>query len=282
MAKLIDPISGQILEQKSEQQKISIVVPVYCGSKTLVELIRRIQRVFSHALKAYDHEVILVDDNSPDNSFDVMTELSTSFEHVKSIKLSKNFGQQNATYCGMHYATGNIIVTMDDDLQHAPELLAKLINRLSSTTDLVYGVFTERHDGKHRSLGSKLTANFFWKRYKNLNGKRVSSFRVFRSALNDRVLGNQNGFVYISCLLLSKCNTIENVQIPYTPRGQGQSNYNMVKLVKLFLNLYKTYGPLNKEFKSWARLSARFTTRSSEKMNCSFIVQSTINLTCKN
>jgi len=225
---------------------ISIIVPVYCGANTITHLLPRIEGVFKRSLKNYRYEVIFVDDCSPDNSYDVIYELSRNNDNVLGFRLKNNVGQQNATYCGMHHAQGDIIVTLDDDLQHEPELIPVLLSKLSGDTKLVYGVFNERADGRHRKWGSKLTAQFFKQMFKNLGENRVSSFRLFTKSINERVIGQKYGFVYISCLLLSECGDVDNVVIPFTPRTNGRSNYNLVKLLKLFSKLYLNYGPLRK------------------------------------
>ena len=228
---------------------ISIIVPVYRGGDTLEALLSRIVKVFRTSLKNQLYEVIFVDDCSPDESYKVIEKLSSAHDHVHGIGLSKNAGQQNATYCGMHFAKGDVIVTMDDDLQHEPELLPVLLAKLNDNTDLVYGVSIERTDGRYRKLGSKLTAQFFKHMFKNLGSCRVSSFRVFKKHLNEHVIDQKTGFVYISCLLLSKCRGVENVLIPFTPRVYGRSNYNYKKLIDLFMKLYLNYGPLNRMYK---------------------------------
>ncbi|GKT34714.1 glycosyltransferase, partial [Aduncisulcus paluster] len=143
--------------------------------------------------------MILVDDFSPDDSWKAILELAETNPRVRGIRLSKNYGQQNATYAGLHYASGEVIVTLDDDLQHEPEHIPSLIDALQNEeTDLVYGVFSTRQDGEHRALGSKLTAYFFKKRFKVLAGQRVSSFRAFRASVKNAVIGKESGFVYIS------------------------------------------------------------------------------------
>lgn len=228
---------------------ISVVVPVYCGSKTLPELVRRISHVLERVYKDQNYEIILVDDHSPDNSFEVISDLAVKYEHVFGIQLSKNFGQQNATYCGLHYSKGEVVVTIDDDLQHEPELIPSLVRKLSGDVDLVYGVFVERHDGEHRKMGSKLTAEFFKRNYPVLSGKRVSSFRVISGALRDDVREKETGFVYLSCLLLNECTGVDNVLIPFTPRAEGRSNYNLSRLLKLFLKLHVNYGMLGPVYK---------------------------------
>jgi len=257
---------------------ISIIVPVYCGSKTLPDLMQRINQVMNRAYKQHGYEIILVDDNSPDNSFDVIKNLASTYVNIRGIRLSRNFGQQNATYCGLHYATGDVVITMDDDLQHEPELLPGLIRKLNGDLDLVYGVFVERQDGEYRRLGSKLTGGFFRRSYPVLKGCRVSSFRVFTGNLKNKIIGKEYGFVYLSCLLLDECSGVDNVRIPFTPRVEGRSNYNFMKLFKLYLRLQLNYGVLGKMYKNTLKTkepcfevretveSIRFSRQSSENL----------------
>lgn len=219
-------------------------MPVYCGEETLGPLVDRIASTMERLRPFDSFEIILVDDCSPDGSYDVIKRLAEALPYVIGVRLKENIGQQNATYCGMHEARGRMIVTLDDDLQHEPELVPALLERLESGADLVYGVFTQRADGAHRKWGSKLTACFFASMFKQLKDHRVSSFRAFSRELCEQVKGQETGFVYVSCLLLSKNPVVDNVLIPFVPRAHGRSNYSLKKLLKLFLKLYVHYGPL--------------------------------------
>jgi len=224
---------------------ISIIVPVYCGAKAINELHRRIDITIQKHPDFGGYELIFVDDFSPDNSFQVIQDLCLISKSVVGVGLSENFGQQNATYAGLHFASGDIIITMDDDLQHEPELIPSLVKRLDDKTDLVYGVFVSRQDGEYRKLGSKVTGQFFKRNFKVLQGNRVSSYRVIRKSLRDKIINTECGFVYLSCVLLEKCRGVGNVCIPFTPRAEGRSNYNFKKLLKLFVRLNLNYGLLS-------------------------------------
>ena len=103
----------------------SIVVPVYNSEKTLEELYTRIRDVFDHTMKE-NFELILVDDSSRDNSYEVMEKLHKADSRVKIIQMAKNFGQHPALLCGFSFAKGDFIITMDDDLQHRPEEIPKM------------------------------------------------------------------------------------------------------------------------------------------------------------
>ncbi len=232
---------------------LSIVVPVYCGGKTLQELVKRIDDTMINGLNNQAYEIILVDDKSPDESFKVIKDLCRRHENVVGIQLKKNYGQQNATYCGLYYASGDVVITMDDDLQHDPHHIPSLLCQMKAGRDLVYGVFETRDDGFCRQIGSKLTARFFKRKYKALKGLRVSSFRAIQRSLIDRILtetcvDEEKSFIYLSCLLLEKSNGVSNVILPYSERKEGSSNYNLFKLAKLYLKLQAYYGHLSPLF----------------------------------
>ena len=113
----------------------SIVVPVYNSEKTLEELYTRIRDVFDHTMKE-NFELILVDDSSRDNSYEVMEKLHKADSRVKIIQMAKNFGQHPALLCGFSFAKGDFIITMDDDLQHRPEEIPKMAAAINERDDV--------------------------------------------------------------------------------------------------------------------------------------------------
>lgn len=229
-------------------EKISIVIPVYNSSTSLKHLNEEIDSCFSSA--QYEVEKIFVDDMSTDNSVELICEIARSKENIhkiKMIRLKKNSGQQNALFCGLHYASGEYIVTMDDDLQHKAEDIMPMIDRLKEGIDLVYGVHKEA-SATVRSAGSKLTGYFFRNNFPALMGKRVSSFRAFKRESLGAVLECQYAFIYLSALLLKKIKSVENIEIEKRERVYGQSGYNLRKLITLFIKLNYYYGSLIPEF----------------------------------
>ncbi len=229
-------------------EKISIIIPVYNSESSLTVLNDEIDACFSD--HDYLVEKIFVDDASRDNSFMLLESLAVSANNlhtIKIIRLKINAGQQNALFCGLHYATGDYIVTMDDDLQHDISYVKKMINLLQSGIDLVYGVH-QNSEIEIRSIGSKLTGYFFRKTFPILDGKRVSSFRAFNKSSLQSVLQCQYKFIYLSALLLKSVKTIENIEIVKRERRYGQSGYSLNKLIVLFLKLNYYYGNFVPEF----------------------------------
>ena len=134
---------------------ISVVIPVYKSQATLPELVRRLDSVLSGLAEAY--EVILVNDDSPDASWEAITKLAGQYACVRGIDLMRNFGQHNATLCGLRQARYEVIVTMDDDLQHPPEEVHFLLEKLGEGYDVVYGFPKKPPHAWWRILGSVLT-----------------------------------------------------------------------------------------------------------------------------
>ena len=113
----------------------SVVVPVYNSEHTLGELYTRLEKVFRETLKE-DFELILVDDGSKDRSYEIMTELREKDHRVRIIQMARNFGQHPALLCGFAHVKGEFVVTMDDDLQHQPEELPKMVRTMQERPDV--------------------------------------------------------------------------------------------------------------------------------------------------
>jgi len=223
---------------------ISIVIPVYNSSESLYEINNEINKFFNKT--NYQFEKIYVNDASSDGSHNVLRRIALKFnemERTKVINLKKNVGQQNAIFCGFKYASGDYIVTMDDDLQHNINYLLSMIKRLECGSELVYGVCDTQakknnyRDFDIRAFGSNLTGRFFKSNFKSLSGKRVSSFRAFDKKLLPLILSCQYKFVYISAIMLNYTSKVENITINKRSRTYGKSGYNIKKLVILFFKL---------------------------------------------
>ncbi|MFP4020443.1 MAG: glycosyltransferase family 2 protein [Halanaerobium sp.] len=221
---------------------ISIVVPVYRGENSLAELYLEIKK--AAALNDFKFELIFIDDQSPDRSFQKILELHNQDSRVKGIRLAQNFGQQNAIFCGFNYAAGDYIVTMDDDLQHRPEDIALLYQKIKEGYDVVYAIPEERAYSCYRRLGSKLT-NWLFDLITPKNDEiRVSSFRIITAEMLKKITASDKSFIYLSAIILKEKPEIANVYTRHKKRKYGHSNYNFFKLLKLFLKLYIYYGRL--------------------------------------
>ena len=191
----------------------SVVVPVYNSEHTLQELYTRLEKVFREVIKE-EFELILVDDGSKDRSFEVMQELRAKDNRVRIIQMARNFGQHPALLCGFAHVKGDFVVTMDDDLQHQPEELPKMINvmRERDDVDAIIASYEGRQHGFIRKLGTKFSV---WATSKML-GKdpdlQITSYRLIRRFLVDAMVKTNTYLPQIGNLLVLTSNRIINVQ----------------------------------------------------------------------
>jgi undecaprenyl-phosphate 4-deoxy-4-formamido-L-arabinose transferase len=194
----------------------------------------------------------MVDDNSSDQSYQKIVKLSQQDKRVKGIQLKENFGQQNAIFCGFNFAAGDYIVTMDDDLQHQPSDIALLLNKIKEGYDVVYAIPRMRAYSFYRRLGSRLTNWLFNLITPKKEGLRVSSYRIITREILTKITATKKSFIYLSAIILKEKPEIANIYTDQKQRKYGESNYNFLKLLKLFLKLFIYYGelPFLKYFRS--------------------------------
>ncbi|HSO35800.1 MAG TPA: glycosyltransferase family 2 protein, partial [Labilithrix sp.] len=220
--------------------KISVAIPVYNSTKTLEPLVSRL----IVAIEEMGHvaEIVCVDDHSPDGSWAVLTELKASRPQMKIARLAKNSGQHNAVLCALTLTTGDIVVTMDDDLQHPPEEVPKLVRAVEAGPELVIGAYegTKKHSALRNAGGGIVDATL--RRIFHLDRTvELTSFRAMTRSLVDRVKNTYTAYPYITALLLSHSGSFANVTVRHEPRKEGRSNYTTAKSLKLALNLILTY-----------------------------------------
>ena len=210
----------------------SVVVPVYNSEHTLQELYTRLEKVFRETIKE-EFELILVDDGSRDRSFAVMQELREKDPRVKIIQMARNFGQHPALLCGFAHAKGEFIVTMDDDLQHQPEELPKMINVMKERddVDVIIASYEGRKHNLIRKLGTKLSV---WATSKMLGNPnlQITSYRLIRRFLVEAMLKTNTYLPQIGNLLVLSSNRIINVPVQHAARAYGKSGYSFRRLVK--------------------------------------------------
>ena len=222
--------------------KYSVVIPIYNSSGTLKELCRRIDAVFLDLDAPY--EIIMVDDGSQDESWQVMEKIQKENPNVKIIQLMKNFGQHNAILCGLGYISGDFVITIDDDLQNPPEEIPKLIKRIGQEYDAVFGALRKKKDTKFKTLASKIIQRFNVFIFKKPKHLKVSSFRIFTRELCDQIKQFKTPYPYITGMILSLTDNIENITVEHDKRKYGKSTYKISKLFKLAFNLVINYTSL--------------------------------------
>src|SRR4029077_3652551 len=209
--------------QGRERHSISVVTPVYNGEGSVAELCRRLDEVLPQI--ALEHEIILVNDGSRDRSWDVISELSSRYPAVRGFNLMRNYGQHNALLCGIRAAKYEVIVTMDDDLQHSPEEIPRLLTQLEQGFDVVYGAPKKEQHGFMRALASRITRLALGSAIGMDLAKNVSAFRVFRTQLREAFAGYQTPFVSIDVLLTWATTRFTAIPVDFQPRYSGSSTY---------------------------------------------------------
>lgn len=209
---------------------VSVVVPVYRSQATLHELHQRLSQALSETGLGY--EIILVDDASPDDSWSIMKELRQTDERVKIIQHMRNFGQHQALLCGMAHSCGEIIITMDDDLQHPPEEIPKLLNALQEDDeiDAVLGAYNVKRHNVFRNLATGLLVSITNWVFQNDRSLPITSFRAIRWAVVEQMLLDQSIYPRINFMLLGITNRIQGVPVRHEPRKHGNSTYSLRRL----------------------------------------------------
>lgn len=220
---------------------LSVVIPVYRSADTLRPLVERLVRVLDDLGREY--EIIFVDDGSPDNAWEALCALQGSYaERIVAIQLMRNYGQHNALMCGLRHSRGKYILTMDDDLQHPPEEIPKLLKAIeSSEWDLVYGSYDSKKHRAGRNIGSAL-ANVFFKLVFRCSVA-FTSFRIIRRELLDSIFSYSLNFTYIDGLLAWNTQRVGQVNVKHDFRS-GRSSYSLRKLIVLMLNLFTNFSLL--------------------------------------
>jgi glycosyltransferase involved in cell wall biosynthesis len=219
----------------SSRHSISVVTPVYNGEASIAELCRRLSELLPRI--ATEYEIILVNDGSCDRSWEIILELSSRFATVRGLNLMRNYGQHNALLCGIRAAKYDLVVTIDDDLQHPPEEIPRLLEQLEQGFDVVYGApAVERHPPL-RALASRITRLALGTAIGSDLARNVSAFRVFRTQLREAFAGYQTPFVSIDVLLTWATTRFAVISVVFQPRHSGASNYTFTKLLRHALDM---------------------------------------------
>jgi len=218
---------------------VSVVIPVYRSEKTLDALIERLGKALPSFADSY--EVVLVNDGSPDDSWGTIERLARSHPWVRGIDLMRNYGQHNATLCGIRTARYDVICTMDDDLQNPPEEMPKLLAKLNEGYDVVYGVARKRQQVWWKNLFSVLVKRAIGYVMGLRTVRDIGAFKVFRSSLLKASEEFNSPDVLVDVLLSWGTNRFAAVTVEESPRAVGHSNYNLLKLIKVSLLVLTSY-----------------------------------------
>ncbi len=219
---------------KNETPVISFVSPVYKAEKMLGKLVGEIQKVILEINQPY--EIILVDDRSPDKSWEVMKAISDKFQEVKSVRLSRNFGQHPAIMAGLSLAKGEWIVVMDCDLQDQPKEVVKLYNKAKEGFDVVLAKRKNRQDGYLKKASSiifsKIYGYFTDTKYDN----EVANFGIYHKKVIKSIIEISDSIKFFPLFVKFVGYNTTSIIVEHAPREEGNSSYSMTKLVSLAFN----------------------------------------------
>lgn len=227
---------------ESPAEGLSVVIPCYRSGATLPELVRRLVPALTGT--SAQHEVILVIDGSPDDTWQVARALADQHPAVRAIALSRNYGQHNALLAGIRSARFDRIITMDDDLQHRPEEISTLVDALTPDLDLVYGVPAVEEHGAFRSFASRNVKGLMTLGLGITDARSISAFRIFRTRLRDGFVGLDGPHASIDVALSWATTNTDDTMVHMDHRTTGRSNYSFRLLVKHALNTMLGYSTL--------------------------------------
>ena len=214
---------------------ISIVIPTFNAENNIRKLYLDIKSNLE--VKKIKFECIFVDDASKDNTWLEIKSISNEFQNISAYRLSKNFGQQNATLLGVRKAKENLVLTMDDDFQHPPNEIFKLLDTMDENTDIVYGVPVEEKRNLFRNISS-IFSKIFFKNLLNLEyARKINSFRLFRKKLIENLNEFNSPVVDIDAILSWTTDKVRSVEIENNKRMQGKTGYNIFNLINYFFNM---------------------------------------------
>ena len=234
--------------------ELSVVIPVYGSARVLPELVARLEPVLRD-LAQERFEVVFVHDCGPDDAWRVLRELGADRPWVRALDLRLNAGQHNAVMAGLRHASGRIIVTMDDDLQHDPADIPKLVAAIRAGADVCYASFRERQHRAWKVLGSGLNdivARFLLRKPKGLY---LSPFRAMVSGVRDEVVRYGGPQPYVDGLILTATRRIASVTVEHHARYAGESGYSLRKSISLWLKMATNFSIAPLRLASWVGMS---------------------------
>lgn len=221
-------------------KKISYIIPCYKSENTIKTVIDEIISTMENNSE-YNFEIILVSDNSPDNVFEIIKLESKDNNFIKGIKLAKNFGQHAALMAGYRNAIGEIIISLDDDGQTPANEAFKLVEKLENGYDVVYASYNEKKHNILRNFGSKINDIMSEKLISKPKNLKVSSFFCAKRFVIDEMIKYDKPYPYLLGLVFRTTHSIGNVNVNHRERTVGKSNYNLKKLVSLWMNGFTAF-----------------------------------------
>ena len=219
--------------------KVSFVIPCYRSSKTIGGVVNEIESTMAQL--AYEYEIILVNDSSPDDTFAVISALAEADGHITAVDLAKNFGQHAALMCGIRHSSGDVLVCLDDDGQTPADEVGKLLEKIEAGYDVVYASYDHKQHSGFRNFGSRVNA---WMTEIMLGKPRdlsMTSYFAIKRFIVDEMLKYKNCFPYLDGLILRCTRRIRTVPVQHRARMEGSSGYTLGKLFALWMDGFTAF-----------------------------------------
>lgn len=226
--------------EESMSKLVSFVIPCYRSEQTIGGVVEEINSTMAD-LPQYTYEIILVNDASPDNTFETIRDLCRKQSNICGINLAKNFGQHAALMAGFHYVHGEIVVCLDDDGQTPANEVGKLLNGIEEGADVVYARYAAKQHSAFRNFGSKvneLMTRVMLGKPKELY---ISSYFAAKRFVVEEMTRYQNPYPYVIGLVLRSTKKIINVEVTHREREVGTSGYTIGKLLNLWFNGFTAF-----------------------------------------
>lgn len=223
--------------------KVSFVIPCYRSELTLEAVVKEIQDKMA-TMADYEYEIILVNDCSPDDTFGVIRKLCSLHKNIIGVNHAKNFGQHAALMAGFHFASGDVIVCLDDDGQTPANEVDRLLDKINEGYDVVYAEYEHKQHSGFRNWGShvnKVMTEVMLNKPKELY---VSSYFAARRFIVDEMLNYKGAYPYVIGLVLRSTKNICNVKVNHRERMEGESGYSLKKLLALWMNGFTSFSIL--------------------------------------
>lgn len=225
---------------------ISFVIPCYGSEHTIENVVKEIKDTVQSkndelGIQKYDYEIILVNDNSPDNVINKLIDIVKADTKVKAIDLSRNFGQHAALMAGYAEANGSVIVSLDDDGQTPASEVFSMINKLDGGYDVVYAKYEKKKHSLFRNLGSYINDKMMMFTLDKPKDLFLSSYFVAKAFVIKEILKYKNPYPYLGGLILRTTNKVGNVKVNHRDRQLGESGYDFRKLIALWINGFTAF-----------------------------------------
>ena len=221
-------------------EKLSFVIPCYNSQKTIGYVVSLINEVITEK-NMFDYEIILVNDFSQDSTSTVIEEIARQNKNIIAINFSRNFGQHAALMAGFRHSSGDVVIYLDDDGQCPVNKIFDLIEPLNNGFDVSMADYGVKKQSKFKNFGSKINDIMA----EHLVGKpkklQLSNFGALKRFVVDEIIKYQSCYPYIAGLILRTTSNIANVKMEENERKEGKSNYNLKKLLSLWLNGFTSF-----------------------------------------